>query len=100
MESTCVESLYLILMALLFCQAISAFLFFSSDIRDSIGDDKDFAKKSGQLWKNLSNEQKEVRPWCISSISFLHLFLDEIGLVFMVVHDGSELLSFAMILKL
>jgi hypothetical protein len=44
-------------------KAISAFLFFSKEIRDKIGKDlsnDEFAKRSGEAWKNLPDEQKRV----------------------------------------
>jgi len=40
-------------------KAVSAFLYFSKEIRSSLPKgDTEFAKKSGDMWKNLSNEQK------------------------------------------
>jgi len=40
-------------------KAVSAFLYFSKEIRASLPKgDTDFAKKSGDMWKNLSGEQK------------------------------------------
>lgn len=40
-------------------KAVSAFLYFSKEIRDSLPR-QDFARKSGDLWKSLSEEQKQV----------------------------------------
>jgi hypothetical protein len=42
-------------------KAVSAFLYFSKEIRDSLPR-QDFARKSGELWKSLSEEQKAVSP--------------------------------------
>eukprot|EP00028_Trichosphaerium_sp_Am-I-7-wt_P009840 CAMPEP_0168531122 /NCGR_PEP_ID=MMETSP0405-20121227/15199_1 /TAXON_ID=498012 /ORGANISM="Trichosphaerium sp, Strain Am-I-7 wt" /LENGTH=304 /DNA_ID=CAMNT_0008555743 /DNA_START=591 /DNA_END=1505 /DNA_ORIENTATION=+ len=48
-------------------KAVSAFLFFSKEIRESVGKSgigqelksEDFAKKSGEMWKQLPEEQKK-----------------------------------------
>jgi len=40
-------------------KAVSAFLYFSKEIRETLGKTADFAKKSGDLWKSLSPEQKQ-----------------------------------------
>lgn len=45
-------------------KAISAFLFFSKEVRDTIGKDlnnEEFAKRSGEEWKTLPEDQKKVR---------------------------------------
>lgn len=45
-------------------KAISAFLFFSKEVRDTIGKDlnnEEFAKRSGEEWKILTEDQKKVR---------------------------------------
>jgi hypothetical protein len=58
-------------------KAISAFLFFSKEIRDTIGKDlsnDEFAKRSGEAWKNLPDEQKRV----ISQSLILTLHLNDI----------------------
>jgi hypothetical protein len=50
-------------------KAISAFLFFSKEVRDTIGKDlnnEEFAKRSGEEWKILSEDQKKVRITIIS----------------------------------
>jgi len=39
-------------------KAVSAFLYFSKEIRETLGKTADFAKKSGDLWKGLTEEQK------------------------------------------
>jgi len=40
-------------------KAVSAFLYFSKEIRETLPKTADFAKKSGDMWKRLSDEQKQ-----------------------------------------
>jgi len=50
-------------------RAVSAFLYFSKEIRESMGDQqKNFARKSGEMWKSLSKEEQAVK----SIYSFFH----------------------------
>lgn len=39
---------------------VSGFLFFAADIRNNIPNDADFARKSGEMWKDLPESQREV----------------------------------------
>jgi len=39
-------------------KAVSAFLYFSKEIRETLPKGADFAKKSGDMWKNLTDDQK------------------------------------------
>jgi len=39
-------------------KAVSAFLYFSKEIRETLPKGADFAKKSGDMWKGLTEEQK------------------------------------------
>jgi len=38
---------------------VSAFLYFSKEIRETLPKTGDFAKKSGDLWKALSEEERQ-----------------------------------------
>jgi arsenate reductase-like glutaredoxin family protein len=40
-------------------KAVSAFLYFSKEIRGTLAKSPDFAKKSGDMWKQLSDEEKQ-----------------------------------------
>jgi len=40
-------------------KAVSAFLYYSKEIRGTLPKSSDFAKKSGDMWKQLSEEEKQ-----------------------------------------